>query len=194
MRASIEFPSSRLQFLMRTLRRRWQGHLKMLECLQPAGCSRARSQRALEGADTGLAPFGKICRLDRATDHVNHISIATVKYSDCVFHYIRSLRARRKLAAFTINSSMPAIRRYRQFVDAGPPRTRFPAGPHRARSTDHAFEPPGMFGFDAGSTVYTRVNRLATSDGLVGYALSARRMKRTVGPFLFGEPDPTIAR
>jgi sulfotransferase len=39
----------------------------------------------------------------------------------------------------------------------------------------NAFELSGMFGFDAGSTVYTRVNRLATSDGLVGYALDALR-------------------
>ncbi len=33
----------------------------------------------------------------------------------------------------------------------------------------------GIFGFDAGGTVYTRVNRLATSDGMVGYALDALR-------------------
>ncbi len=33
----------------------------------------------------------------------------------------------------------------------------------------------GMFGFDAGGTVYTRVNRLAASDGLVGFALDALR-------------------
>jgi sulfotransferase len=39
----------------------------------------------------------------------------------------------------------------------------------------NAFELSGMFGFDAGSTVYTRVNRLATSDGLVGYSLDALR-------------------
>ena len=31
----------------------------------------------------------------------------------------------------------------------------------------NAFELSGMFGFEAGSTVYTRVNRLAASDGLV---------------------------
>jgi sulfotransferase len=37
----------------------------------------------------------------------------------------------------------------------------------------NAFELSGMFGFDPGSTVYTRVNRLATSEGLVGYALDA---------------------
>jgi sulfotransferase len=37
----------------------------------------------------------------------------------------------------------------------------------------NAFELSGMFGFEAGSTVYTRVNRIATSDGMVGYALDA---------------------
>jgi sulfotransferase len=37
----------------------------------------------------------------------------------------------------------------------------------------NAFELSGMFGFEPGSTVYTRVNRVATSDGMVGYALDA---------------------
>jgi sulfotransferase len=37
----------------------------------------------------------------------------------------------------------------------------------------NAFELSGMFGFEPGSTVYTRVNRLAASDGMVGYALDA---------------------
>ncbi len=37
----------------------------------------------------------------------------------------------------------------------------------------NAFELSGMFGFEPGNTVYTRVNRLASSDGLVGYALDA---------------------
>ena len=37
----------------------------------------------------------------------------------------------------------------------------------------NAFQLSGMFGFDAGSTVFTRVNRLAGGDGLVGYALDA---------------------
>jgi sulfotransferase len=32
-----------------------------------------------------------------------------------------------------------------------------------------------IFGFDAGGTVYTRVNRLAVSDGMVGFALDALR-------------------
>ena len=39
----------------------------------------------------------------------------------------------------------------------------------------NAFELSGMFGFEAGGTVYSRVNRLASSDGLVGYALDALR-------------------
>lgn len=37
----------------------------------------------------------------------------------------------------------------------------------------NAFELSGMFGFEAGGTVFTRVNRLAASDGMVGYALDA---------------------
>jgi sulfotransferase len=37
------------------------------------------------------------------------------------------------------------------------------------------FELSGMFGFEPGATVYARVNRLAGSDGLVGYALDALR-------------------
>ncbi|MBS0642379.1 MAG: sulfotransferase [Acetobacteraceae bacterium] len=39
----------------------------------------------------------------------------------------------------------------------------------------NAFELSGMFGYDAGGTVYTRVNRMAANDGLVGYALDALR-------------------
>ncbi|WP_227322565.1 sulfotransferase family protein [Acidisoma silvae] len=39
----------------------------------------------------------------------------------------------------------------------------------------NAFELSGMFGFEAVGTVYTRVNRLAASDGLVGFALDALR-------------------
>jgi sulfotransferase len=35
----------------------------------------------------------------------------------------------------------------------------------------NAFELSGMFGFEAGGTVFTRVNRLAGADGMVGYAL-----------------------
>jgi sulfotransferase len=37
----------------------------------------------------------------------------------------------------------------------------------------NAFELSGMFGFEPGNTVYTRVNRLASSDGMVGFALDA---------------------
>ena len=39
----------------------------------------------------------------------------------------------------------------------------------------NAFELSGIFGFDAGGTVYTRVNRLAVNDGMVGFALDALR-------------------
>jgi sulfotransferase len=39
----------------------------------------------------------------------------------------------------------------------------------------NAFELSGMFGFEPGGTVYTRLNRIAASDGLVGYALDALR-------------------
>lgn len=39
----------------------------------------------------------------------------------------------------------------------------------------NAFEVSGMFGFETGGTVYTRVNRIAGSDGMVGYALDALR-------------------
>jgi sulfotransferase len=39
----------------------------------------------------------------------------------------------------------------------------------------NAFELSGMFGFEPGGTVYSRVNRIAASDGLVGYALDALR-------------------
>ena len=39
----------------------------------------------------------------------------------------------------------------------------------------NAFELSGMFGFEPGGTVYSRANRLASSDGMVGYALDALR-------------------
>ena len=39
----------------------------------------------------------------------------------------------------------------------------------------NAFELSGMFGFEPGGTVYSRINRIAASDGLVGYALDALR-------------------
>jgi sulfotransferase len=39
----------------------------------------------------------------------------------------------------------------------------------------NAFELSGMFGFEPGGTVYSQINRLSSSDGLVGYALDALR-------------------
>ena len=39
----------------------------------------------------------------------------------------------------------------------------------------NAFELSGIFGYEPTNTVYTRVNRLAVSDGLVGFALDALR-------------------
>ena len=39
----------------------------------------------------------------------------------------------------------------------------------------NAFQLSGMFGFEPGNTVYTRMNRIATSDGRVGYALDAHK-------------------
>jgi sulfotransferase len=39
----------------------------------------------------------------------------------------------------------------------------------------NAFELSGIFGFEPLNTVYTRVNRLAMSDGLVGFAIDALR-------------------
>ncbi len=39
----------------------------------------------------------------------------------------------------------------------------------------NAFELSGIFGYDAGTTVYSRVSRLALSDGMVGFALDSLR-------------------
>jgi sulfotransferase len=39
----------------------------------------------------------------------------------------------------------------------------------------NAFELSGIFGYEASNTVYTRVARLATSDGMVGFAIDALR-------------------
>jgi sulfotransferase len=39
----------------------------------------------------------------------------------------------------------------------------------------NAFDLSGMFGYDGGGTVYSRVNRLAASDGMVGFALDCLR-------------------
>jgi sulfotransferase len=38
---------------------------------------------------------------------------------------------------------------------------------------NNAFEHSGMFGFEPGNTVYTRINRVAASEGMVGWALDA---------------------
>ena len=37
------------------------------------------------------------------------------------------------------------------------------------------FEPSGLFGYETGGTVYSRVSRVAAPDGMVGYALNALR-------------------
>lgn len=37
----------------------------------------------------------------------------------------------------------------------------------------NAFEPSGMFGYEAGGTVFSRIMAVASSEGLVGYALDA---------------------
>jgi sulfotransferase len=39
----------------------------------------------------------------------------------------------------------------------------------------NAYDLSGMFGYESGGTVYTRVNRLAGSDGMVGYSLDCLR-------------------
>src|ERR1700758_1875187 len=39
----------------------------------------------------------------------------------------------------------------------------------------NAFELSGIFGYESSNTVYTRVGRLATSDGMVGFAIDALR-------------------
>jgi sulfotransferase len=39
----------------------------------------------------------------------------------------------------------------------------------------NAYDLSGMFGYESGGTVYTRVNRLAVSEGMVGYALDSLR-------------------
>lgn len=37
----------------------------------------------------------------------------------------------------------------------------------------NAFEPSGIFGYESGGTVFSRIGAIASSDGLVGYALDA---------------------
>jgi sulfotransferase len=51
----------------------------------------------------------------------------------------------------------------------------------------NAFELSGLFGFEPGNTVFTRVNRVASSDGLVGFALDALNTLRHLYTVL-GEP------
>ena len=55
------------------------------------------------------------------------------------------------------------------------------------RQRHNVYDLSGIFGYDAGGTVFTRVNRLAASDGLVGYALDAVREA-----FYGGYPDRLI--
>lgn len=50
----------------------------------------------------------------------------------------------------------------------------------------NAFEPSGMFGYEAGGTVFSRIGAVASSDGLVGYALDALK------DGFFGEQAPTM--
>lgn len=51
----------------------------------------------------------------------------------------------------------------------------------------NAFDLSGMFGYEGGGTVYSRVNRLAGSDGMVGFALDCLREA-----FYGGWPDRMI--
>ena len=50
----------------------------------------------------------------------------------------------------------------------------------------NAFEPSGMFGYESGGTVFSRVGALAGSEGLVGYALDALK------DGFFGEQAPSM--
>ena len=50
----------------------------------------------------------------------------------------------------------------------------------------NAFEPSGMFGYEAGGTVFSRIGAVAGSDGLVGYALDALK------DGFFGEQAPAM--
>ncbi|MGD9618728.1 MAG: sulfotransferase [Mycolicibacterium sp.] len=50
----------------------------------------------------------------------------------------------------------------------------------------NAFEPSGMFGYESGGTVFSRIGAVATSDGLVGYALDALK------DGFFGEQAPAM--
>ena len=50
----------------------------------------------------------------------------------------------------------------------------------------NAFEPSGMFGYESGGTVFSRISAAASSDGLVGYALDALK------DGFFGEQAPAM--
>jgi sulfotransferase len=50
----------------------------------------------------------------------------------------------------------------------------------------NAFEPSGMFGYDAGGTVFSRISAVASSEGLVGFALDALK------DGFFGEQAPSM--
>jgi sulfotransferase len=50
----------------------------------------------------------------------------------------------------------------------------------------NAFEPSGMFGYESGGTVFSRIGAAASSDGLVGYALDALK------DGFFGEQAPAM--
>jgi sulfotransferase len=50
----------------------------------------------------------------------------------------------------------------------------------------NAFEPSGMFGYESGGTVFSRIGAVASSDGLVGYALDALK------DGFFGEQAPAM--
>lgn len=50
----------------------------------------------------------------------------------------------------------------------------------------NAFEPSGMFGYESGGTVFSRIGAVANSDGLVGYALDALK------DGFFGDQAPSM--
>ena len=50
----------------------------------------------------------------------------------------------------------------------------------------NAFEPSGMFGYESGGTVFSRIGAVASSEGLVGYALDALK------DGFFGEQAPAM--
>jgi sulfotransferase len=59
----------------------------------------------------------------------------------------------------------------------------------------NTFELSGIFGFDAGGTVYTRVNRLASNDGMVGFfGEHSNRLLLLSYQALTRQPKETIAQ